>query len=99
PGEPRGRGHPYYHRKRCHADRRSAGYDLCVDHRFEGLDSTMKPLRTYAILFGLAVLLLSPVAAVDLAPFKAGFATVDVTPQAPVPLWGYGLSNRAENVS
>lgn len=31
--------------------------------------------------------------------FRAGFAQVDITPTAPVPLWGYGKEHRPENVS
>lgn len=45
------------------------------------------------IRFGLACFaLLGPFAAADepAAPFRAGFAACDVTPEDPVPMWGYG---------
>jgi len=59
----------------------------------------MKSIQTLIISLGGLLPLLSPAAALDLAEFQAGFAAVDITPSAPVPLWGYGMSNRAENVS
>lgn len=59
----------------------------------------------HAGLIGLAVLAAlagapeAPVFEEDAAVFKAGYAEVDITPQASVPLWGYGVMHRPENNS
>jgi len=50
----------------------------------------MRRLISLTILFAILVL-----AAVSHAEFKAGFAKVDITPQKPTPMWGYGARHDA----
>lgn len=49
------------------------------------------------------LLIVAPVARAQLLEdkpvFKAGFASVDITPETTVPLWGYGREHRPENNS
>lgn len=50
-------------------------------------------------IVALAALAGAPLLEDDAVVFKAGFASVDITPEASVPMWGYGAEHRPENNS
>jgi neutral ceramidase len=57
----------------------------------------------WTIVLAVLTVLVSPwstsVFANDSTEFRAGFASVDITPTAAVPLWGYGAEHRPDNLS
>lgn len=61
---------------------------------------TQRPMVPFLTVLLTVVNSVLPVGADEFpVAFRAGFAQVDITPTAPVPLWGYGKEHRPENVS